>query len=75
MSGADHVAWYVLGLIISAMFGAALHWLFRKDNCKECGIAELKAEISRLCSLIETLWEKAGLTVKDRLEIEKLEKG
>ncbi len=70
----EHAGWMIVGSIISMGLGAWLHWLFSKDDCKECGIADLKAEISRLCNLIETLWEKAGLTVKDRLEIQKWEK-
>ena len=74
MTGADHMAWYILGVILSAMAGAVLHWVFLKDNCKECGIAELKSEISRLCLLVYALAEKAGMSLKEQLEIQNLEK-
>ena len=71
----EHAGWMIVGSIVSMVIGAALHWAIRKDNCKSCGIAELKAEISRLCSLVRALAEKAGMTVKEQLEIENLEKG
>ena len=74
MNSADHVAWYIVGSIASMMIGAGIHWLLRRDNCKECGIAELKSEISRLCLLVYALAEKAGMSLKEQLEIQNLEK-
>ncbi len=66
----DHAGWVIVASIVSMALGGWLHWLFSRNNCEKCGIAELKAEVSRLCTLIESLWEKAGLTVKERLELE-----
>jgi hypothetical protein len=70
MNGLDHAGWQVVGYVVSAIIGAALHWLFRKNDCTKCGIADLKAEIARLCNVVELLAEKVGLTVKERKEIE-----
>jgi hypothetical protein len=75
MSGLDHAGWTIVGYIVCTGLGAGAHWLFRRDNCKSCGIAELKAEIARLCNLVRALAEKTGMTVKEQLEIESLEKG
>lgn len=71
----EHAAWYVLGSIGSMLFGGAIHWLIRKDNCRYCGLRELKDEIARLGNVIEALAEKVGLSVKERLEIEAIHKG
>ncbi len=70
MNFMDHAGWIVVAALVNLALGAWLHWLFTKNNCERCGLAELKAEISRLCNLVESLWEKAGLTVKERLELE-----
>lgn len=77
----DHAGWI---LAVSLIVSIVTYLLGRKhgsNNCGTCGITglntkmgEATGEISRLCNLIETLWEKAGLTVKERLEIENLEK-
>jgi hypothetical protein len=74
MNYADHAAWIIVGGIVSMILGAALHWLAAKDNCKNCGIGELKAEIVRLCNLVRALAEKTGMSVKEQLEIENIEK-
>jgi len=71
----DHIAWMIVGSVVSMIIGASLHWLAAKDNCRNCGIAELKKEIVRLCNLVEALAEKAGMTVRERLEIQMLDKG
>jgi hypothetical protein len=62
----------IVGSIASMALGAWLHWLFGRDKCQSCGIKELKEEISRLCKLVQALAEKAGMSVKERLEIEAL---
>ena len=72
MSGLEHAGWTIVGYIVCMALGAAIHWLFRRDNCKNCGIAELKAEIARLCNLVRALAEKTGMTVKEQLEISEL---
>ncbi|MGA2223572.1 MAG: hypothetical protein ABSH41_03915 [Syntrophobacteraceae bacterium] len=74
MNGMDHAGWMIVGSIASMVIGAALHWAIRKDNCQNCGIAELKAEISRLCLLVYSLAEKAGMSLKEQLEIQNLER-
>jgi hypothetical protein len=71
----EHTAYYILGVIGSMLVGGAAHWLIGKDNCKSCGIGELKDEISRLSHVIEALAEKVGLSVRDRLEIESIHRG
>lgn len=70
----DHAGWTIAGGLLTMIFGAALHWLFARNDCTKCGISELKAEISRLCNLVRALAEKAGMTVKEQLEIESMEK-
>ncbi len=79
MNGLDHAGWQVVGYVVSAIIGAALHWVLRKDNCKTCGVPEkyeeLKLEIARLCNVVELLAEKVGLTVKERKEIESFHGG
>jgi hypothetical protein len=69
----DHAGWIIVASIVSMALGAWLHWLVGKDNCKSCGIAELKSEISRLCLLVKALAEKAGMSLKEQLEIQNLE--
>ncbi|MFZ0931235.1 MAG: hypothetical protein WAN11_21695 [Syntrophobacteraceae bacterium] len=73
MTGLDHAGWTVVGYMVCLIVGGAVHWLFQRNDCTKCGIAELKAEISRLCNLVRALAEKAGMTVKEQLEIESLE--
>jgi len=72
---AANAGWVVVAGMLLTVLGAFLHWLFARKDCEHCGIAELKAEISRLYNLVESLWEKSGFTVKDRLEIEGIKKG
>ncbi|MGO9020045.1 MAG: hypothetical protein ACLQVJ_17045 [Syntrophobacteraceae bacterium] len=73
MTGLDHAGWTVVGYMVCLIVGGAVHWLFQRNDCTKCGISELKAEIITFRKLLESLWEKAGLTVKERLEIESLE--
>lgn len=70
----DHVSWTIIASISSMTLGAFIHWLFQRNNCKYCGISELKSEISRLCNLVRALAEKAGMTVKEQLEIENIDR-
>lgn len=78
----DHAGWILaVGLLLN-IFSFLLGKRFGRGDCQSCGITELKAEttalkaeIGRLCNLIETLWENAGLTVKERLEIQKMNIG
>lgn len=73
MNEIEHAGWYVVGYIVAIGLGAFLHWIFRKNDCTECGISELKSEISRLCLLVYALAEKAGMSLKEQLEIQNLE--
>jgi hypothetical protein len=70
----EHAGWYVVGVITAMGLGAFLHWVFRRNDCTECGIADLKSEISRLCLLVYALAEKAGMSLKEQLEIQNLER-
>ena len=77
----DHVAWYIVGVMLSMLLGGFFHWLYSKDNCKHCGLAglqkeqaELKEEIRRLCVLVYELAQRAGMTIKEQLELQALEK-
>jgi hypothetical protein len=67
-----NAGWIVAAGLIVSVFGYFLGRYHGSNNCATCGIGELKAEISRLCCLVESLWEKAGLTIKERLEVEAL---
>jgi hypothetical protein len=74
MSGWEHAGWI---LAASLIVNLIMFWLGRrtgKGDCKSCGITELKTEISRLCNLVRALAEKAGMTVKEQLEIESIER-
>lgn len=63
--------WWIATNLIAIFAGAMIHWFTTKDNCKKCGIIELKQEIERQGKLIRALAERAGITVKDQLEIER----
>jgi uncharacterized membrane protein (DUF106 family) len=75
MSYADHAAWIILATVISGLIGALIHRVFTDQKCGKCGMAELKAEIARLCNLVRALAEKVGMSVKEQLEIESIDRG
>jgi hypothetical protein len=56
------------------LLGAWFHWLFSKNDCKRCGIEELKREIKGFGNLVSSIAEKAGITLKEQLEIKNLER-
>jgi len=69
----------------SLIVNIVIYLLGRKhgsNNCSTCGIAALKTqieeavrELARMCNLVRALAEKAGMTVKEQLEIEKISGG
>ncbi len=66
----DHAGWIIVASIVSMALGAWLHWVASKDNCKSCGISELRTEI-RIQSFIQRrLAEKQGLSQEELMEIE-----
>jgi len=70
----DHAGWQVAGGLILLIAGAFIgRFTVVKPDCSKCGLVELKAEITRLCFLVRVLAEKVGLSVKEQLEIEKME--
>ena len=77
----EHAAWYIVGVMVSMGLGGLAHWLYSKDNCKHCGLmalrdeqTELKKDIKRLCVLVYELAQRAGMTLKEQLELQALEK-
>ncbi len=80
---ADHAGWIIAANLVSVLLGVlAGRIIARKSDCERCGIEQLKAEIatlkgaiSELCNLVRVLAEKAGLSVKEQLEIESIGKG
>jgi hypothetical protein len=70
----EHAGWIVVGGLLCSLIGAFIHWLFARKDCSQCGLKELRDEILRLRSLIESLWETAGKSVKDRLELEAIKR-
>jgi hypothetical protein len=75
MSSLEHAGWIIVASMASMALGAWFHWLFSKDNCKSCGLAELKEEIHGMCCLVRELAARAGISVKEQLEIESMGKG
>jgi len=71
----EHAGWIIVASIASMALGAWLHWLVAKDNCKNCGIAELKDKIDGLCCLVRELAARANISVKEQLEIESMGRG
>ena len=66
----EHAGWIIVASVASMALGAWLHWLFGKDKCRDCGIAELRSDIEGLCNLVRELASRAGISVKEQLEIE-----
>ena len=54
----------------SVLLGVAIKSWFRKSDCEKCGIEGLRMEIRAQSKMIRLLAEKAGVTVKEQLEIE-----
>ncbi|MFZ0945685.1 MAG: hypothetical protein WB930_00080 [Syntrophobacteraceae bacterium] len=71
----DHAGWIIVASLVSMGVGGWLHWLIRKDNCKNCGIDDLRTDINGMCNLVRELAARAGISVKEQLEIESLQKG
>jgi hypothetical protein len=76
----DHAGWQLAGGLILLIMGAVVgRFTAPKNDCSKCGLmelkTELKAEITRLCNLVRALAEKVNLSVKEQLEIERLERG
>jgi hypothetical protein len=70
---ADHAGWVVVAGIVLSLVSALVGRLSKKGpDCKNCGLDDLKAEVRRQSSLIRAIAEKAGFTVKDQLEIERI---
>jgi len=74
MSGFEHAGWVLAASLIVNVLVFFLGRRYGKGDCESCGISELKAEIQRLCNLVRALAEKTGMTVKEQLEIESMEK-
>jgi hypothetical protein len=82
MNGWEHAGWMISASLI---VNIVIYLLGRKhgsNNCSTCGIAALKTqieeavrELARMCNLVRALAEKAGMTVKEQLEIEKISGG
>lgn len=75
MSYSENAGWMLSINLILLLAGTGLGRFVssRKNECEKCGIAQLKAEIIRLCNLVRVLCERAGVPVKEQLEIEKME--
>jgi len=71
----EHAGWYIVGGIVTMALGGWLHWLFTRNNCEKCGIADLKTEIYGMSALIRELAARAGISPKEQLEIESMGKG
>lgn len=80
MEAMAHAGWQVAAGLILLIVGAAAGRLLtpQKVDCTKCGLTEIKTElqeeIRKLCRVIEVLSEKVGLTAKERLEIEALDR-
>ena len=80
---ADHAGWIIAANLISVLLGVMIGRIIaRKSDCERCGIDQLKIEIANLgveatrsYNLLRALAEKVGMTVKEQLELENLEKG
>jgi len=54
----------------SLMLGAVIKGLWQSNQCRRCGIDDLRREIQTQSKMIRLLAEKAGVTVAQQLEIE-----
>ena len=76
MSYMENAGWMLAINLVLLIVGAGVgRFTAQKNDCSKCGIAQLKAEIVRLCNLVRVLCEKAGVPVKEQLQIESLEAG
>jgi len=68
----EHAGWIIVAGLVSMALGGWLHWLFSRNNCQKCGIADLRTEIYGMSNLIRELSSRAGISVKEQLEIESM---
>ncbi len=81
MTGLENAGWIIAASLIVNIVVYLLGRHHGSNNCATCGISELRVqieeaakEVSRLCNLVRALAEKAGMTVKEQLEIESIER-
>jgi hypothetical protein len=69
MSYMENAGWMLAINLLLLIVGAGVgRFTAQKNDCSKCGIA-------RLCNLVRVLCEKAGVPVKEQLQIESLEAG
>jgi hypothetical protein len=67
----ESTGWMIVGGVVVCLISMLIGRLTApRNDCVNCGIADLKDEVRRQSKLIQAIAEKAGFTVKERLEIE-----